>query len=147
MVFSCRRYHQPLFVSHVKVSQRINTAWARALKSEPPGSPAQLLPEQPRLAGRTATEGFSAPAPDLALDLATLLLFPDPLIHAFPWQKVFQGQAGGLDLPPRHKCSSRSAQVCVMRKCARVRVLPGHARELYLIASETFQSFSGICEG
>lgn len=84
----------------MKVSQRLNTAWARAVKSEPLGSPAQLLPEQPRLAGRVATEGSPAPAPALALDVAMLLLFPGPPLHAFPWQKVFQGQKGGLDLPP-----------------------------------------------
>lgn len=35
LFFSCRRYHQPLFVSHVKVSQGTNRGWERLVEPGP----------------------------------------------------------------------------------------------------------------
>lgn len=56
LFFSCRRYHQPLFVSHVKVSQGTNSGWERLV---------ELGPHPSRLGGaaQPAVRAGHAPSP------------------------------------------------------------------------------------
>lgn len=61
LFFSCRRYHQPLFVSHVKVSQGTNSGWERLVEPgpHPPwlGGAAQPAPGPRSGAGHTPSPG------------------------------------------------------------------------------------------
>lgn len=61
LFFSCGRYHQPLFVSHVKVSQGTNSGWERLVEPGPHpsclGGAAEPAPGPWSGAGHTPSPG------------------------------------------------------------------------------------------